>query len=66
MRTVGVIAEYDPFHQGHAYHLAEAKRRAEADCAVVVMSSCFTQRGKRRWYRRLPGRKWRCWAARTR
>ncbi len=46
MRLVGVIAEYNPFHQGHAYHLAEAKRRAGADYAVAVMSSCFTQRGE--------------------
>ncbi len=45
MRVVGVIAEYNPFHLGHAHHLAEAKRISGADAAVVVMSSCFTQRG---------------------
>lgn len=45
MRVVGVIAEYNPFHLGHAHHLAEAKRLAHADAAVVVMSSVFTQRG---------------------
>lgn len=45
MRVVGVIAEYNPFHLGHAYHLAEARRLANADAVVVVMSSVFTQRG---------------------
>lgn len=45
MNVVGVIAEYNPFHKGHAYHLAEAKKRANADYAVVIMSGNFTQRG---------------------
>ena len=45
MRVVGVIAEYNPFHLGHAHHLAEARRLAGADAVVVVMSSVFTQRG---------------------
>lgn len=46
MRVVGVIAEYNPFHLGHAHHLAEARRLAKADAVVVVMSSVFTQRGE--------------------
>ncbi|MBR6186259.1 MAG: nucleotidyltransferase family protein [Clostridia bacterium] len=41
----GVIAEYDPFHRGHARHLAEAKKRTGAEFAAVVMSGSFTQRG---------------------
>ena len=45
MRVVGVIAEYNPFHLGHAHHLAEARRLYQADAVVVVMSSVFTQRG---------------------
>lgn len=45
MTTVGVIAEYNPFHPGHAYQLQEARRLAGANCVVVVMSSCFCQRG---------------------
>ena len=45
MRTVGVVAEYDPFHNGHAWQLAEAKHLSGADAAVVVMSGFFTQRG---------------------
>lgn len=46
MRVVGVIAEYNPFHLGHAHHLAEARRLSKADAVVVVMSSVFTQRGE--------------------
>ena len=45
MRVVGVIAEYNPFHLGHAHHLAEARRLARADAVVAVMSAAFTQRG---------------------
>lgn len=45
MRTVGIIAEYNPFHTGHEYHLKEAKKKAAADYAVVVMSPDFVQRG---------------------
>ena len=45
MRVVGVVAEYNPFHLGHAHHLAQARRLANADAVVVVMSSVFTQRG---------------------
>lgn len=46
MRVVGVIAEYNPFHRGHAHQLREARRLAHADAVVVVMSSAFTQRGE--------------------
>lgn len=45
MRIVGVISEYNPFHRGHAYHLAQARKLSGADYVVAVMSSCFTQRG---------------------
>ena len=45
MRVVGVIAEYNPLHLGHAHHLAEARRLSNADAVVVVMSTAFTQRG---------------------
>ena len=45
IRQVGVIAEYDPFHAGHAWHLAETRRLTGAATLTVVMSSVFTQRG---------------------
>ena len=44
-RTLGIIAEYDPFHNGHAYCLAEAKRQSGCDRSVCVMSGPFLQRG---------------------
>ena len=46
MAVAGVIAEYDPFHRGHAWQLAEIRRRLGEDTAVVVcMSGNFVQRG---------------------
>lgn len=45
MKTVGIIAEYNPFHNGHLYHIREAKRLTHADYAVVIMSGNFLQRG---------------------
>ena len=45
MRVVGLIAEYNPFHNGHQYHIEKAKEVANADFAVVVMSGNFVQRG---------------------
>ncbi len=46
MRTVGIIAEYNPFHTGHEYHIRAAKELSGADYAVVVMSPDFVQRGE--------------------
>lgn len=46
MAVAGVIAEYNPFHRGHAWQLAEVRRRLGADTAVAVcMSGNFVQRG---------------------
>lgn len=45
MKTVGIIAEYNPFHNGHAYQLAKAKEITCADYCIVVMSGNFMQRG---------------------
>ena len=46
MKTVGLIAEYNPFHNGHKYHIEQAKAVTGADTAVVVMSGDFVQRGE--------------------
>lgn len=46
MKTVGIIAEYNPFHKGHAYQIAEAKKRAGADYCIIAMSGNFLQRGE--------------------
>lgn len=45
MKTVGIIAEYNPFHNGHAYQLKKAKELTGADYCVVVMSGDYVQRG---------------------
>lgn len=45
MKTIGIIAEYNPFHNGHAYQIAEIKKRTGAEFVVVAMSGDFVQRG---------------------
>lgn len=45
MNITGIIAEYNPFHNGHAHHIACAKKETNADYIVVVMSGNFVQRG---------------------
>ena len=46
MRTVGIIAEYNPFHNGHAYQIEKALELSSADAALCVMSGDFVQRGE--------------------
>ncbi|KAA9300862.1 MULTISPECIES: nucleotidyltransferase family protein [Aerococcus] len=46
MRACGVIAEWNPFHNGHAYLLQEARRQSQADLVVAVMSGNYCQRGE--------------------
>ncbi len=46
MKICGVIAEYNPFHNGHLYHLKEARKQTGADVIIVVMSGNFLQRGE--------------------
>ena len=45
MKIVGLIAEYNPFHNGHQYHIEKAKELTGADAVIVVMSGNFVQRG---------------------
>lgn len=45
MKIVGLITEYNPFHNGHLYHIEEAKRVSGADTVIVVMSGDYVQRG---------------------
>src|SRR5699024_4505175 len=46
MRACDLIVEYNPFHYGHAYHIQAAKKIAEPDCIIAVMSGNFLQRGE--------------------
>ena len=45
MKITGLITEYNPFHNGHQYHIEKAKKLTGADKVVVVMSGNFVQRG---------------------
>lgn len=45
MKIVGLITEYNPFHNGHEYHIEQAKKITGADAAIVVMSGDYVQRG---------------------
>jgi predicted nucleotidyltransferase len=55
MKAVGLVVEYNPFHNGHAFHLAAAKEKANADVVIAAMSGNFLQRGEpalvSKWYR---------------
>ena len=46
MIVTALIAEYNPFHNGHAYHIREARRLTGADFLLVLMSGDFVQRGE--------------------
>lgn len=46
MRITGIVAEYNPIHYGHTWHLAQSRSAGKADFIVVVMSGHFVQRGQ--------------------
>lgn len=46
MKVNGIIAEYNPFHNGHRYQLDKSKKITGADYTIVVLSGNFTQRGE--------------------
>jgi len=43
--VVAIIGEYNPFHNGHAYHLQKTKEITNADCVIAIVSGGFVQRG---------------------
>lgn len=45
MQTAGIVAEYNPFHNGHAYQISQTKKDTGCDLVVSVMSGNFSQRG---------------------
>jgi len=55
MNAVGLIVEYNPFHNGHAFHLHASKEAASAEVVIAVMSGNFLQRGEpalvSKWWR---------------
>lgn len=46
MKVLGIVAEYNPFHNGHFYHLQKSLRQTAADYTVCIMSGHFLQRGE--------------------
>lgn len=44
-KVLGIISEYNPFHNGHLYHLEQSKKLSGCDYTVAVISGNFTQRG---------------------
>ena len=44
-RVLGIIAEYNPFHNGHLYHIAKSKQETNAQYVIAVISGNFVQRG---------------------
>lgn len=46
MKIAGIIAEYNPFHRGHAYHIEQTRRLTGCDHVVVCMAGSYTQRGE--------------------
>lgn len=55
MKAVGIVVEYNPFHNGHAFHLEKTREASNADVVIAVMSGQFLQRGEPallpKWYR---------------
>lgn len=45
MNVVGIIAEYNPMHNGHVYNIQKAKELTNADYVIVIMSGSFTEQG---------------------
>ena len=44
-KVLGIIAEYNPFHNGHLYHLNKSKKDTGCEYSVAIISGNFTQRG---------------------
>ncbi|MDT8859138.1 nucleotidyltransferase [Alkalihalobacillus sp. MEB130] len=55
MKAVGIVVEYNPFHNGHFFQAEQARKMTEADVVIAVMSGSFLQRGEpaivSKWYR---------------
>ena len=45
MKTAAIICEYNPFHNGHKYHIMETKKKTRAKRVIALMSGNYVQRG---------------------
>ena len=50
MKACGVIVEYNPFHNGHLYHIKTARKKSQADVVIAVMSGIFCSEESQRWW----------------
>ena len=46
MKVCGIAGEYNPFHNGHAWHIEQARKESNCDVILAVMSGDFVQRGE--------------------
>ena len=46
IKVAAIIAEYNPFHNGHKFHIEETKRITGADFLIAIISGDFVQRGE--------------------
>ena len=46
MKSVGLITEYNPFHNGHLYHAQQSKLQSDAEISIAIMSGNFVMRGE--------------------
>ena len=46
MKILGLIVEYNPFHNGHLYHLQKSIEKTKATHTIAIMSGNFLQRGE--------------------
>ena len=46
MKVIGIVSEYNPFHNGHKFHLELSKKLCEAEYSITIMSGNFLQRGE--------------------
>ena len=45
MKVCGIVAEYNPFHNGHKYQIEQTKKLTNCDTVIAIMSGNFIQRG---------------------
>lgn len=46
MKVCGIVVEYNPFHNGHQYHIEQARKLSGCDVLIAIMSAHFVQRGE--------------------
>ena len=46
MKVLGIVSEYNPFHNGHKFHIEQSIKNSGCDFVIAVMSGNFVQRGE--------------------